>query len=445
MFAGKRRELEKKLSQQEDEIQRLRKEAEYYRELAELSHHELLFVLKDGETVFCNANASGHSGKDEIIRHLTEGVDSIDTPHGVMKIKTKTLSNGDTAYAVSTDGLSSKIHELFSEIHQGTVTTSFKMNQDFFIRMLSEMEEMIEESKETASLSDKGMANVNLLSNEVVDLAKFIEESTSTSSALSRRSEEISEVTNLIKDIADQTNLLALNASIEAARAGEAGRGFAVVADEVRKLAERTQSATSEIASVVDGMHKDIARLLTNTENVQTNMGAVSENTSELQVMVDTFNKNANRVMYETMHLSNQIFANLAKIDHIIFKNNLYNSVLEGTDTFKCVSHNECRLGNWYNTGKGKETFSDTAGYRDLLMPHKTVHEEANILFTRCIEQFKDCTFAEIRNRIEKIENASQEVFGCLDHMIEEKSGKMMHDAIETLFDKKKKNGQVKK
>lgn len=422
----------------EQELSELRMELAYYKELSALAHHELLVVIRDGQAVFMNTNAEQYTKINEIISELHSGAEEIETAHGAMKVKSKVLENGDTAYAISTDGLQSKIHSLFAEIHQGTVSSSFKMTQDFFIKMLGEMEGMIEESKETSGLSDKGMENVQTLSGEVGNLSKFISESTDTSTALSTRSQEISQVTNLIKDIADQTNLLALNASIEAARAGEAGRGFAVVADEVRKLAERTQSATSEIASVVDGMHKDIGELLKNTSNVQSNMGAVSDNTDELYNMVQTFNKNANRVMYETMHMSNQIFANLAKVDHIIYKNNLYNSVLEGTNQFSCVSHDECRLGNWYNTGKGKETFSDTNGYRDLLAPHKLVHDEANTLYTRCIENFQDCTFDEISGRIEKIEEGSQEVFALLDQMIEEKSGTMMHAAIETLFDKKK-------
>ena len=442
MFFSKKENLQAAAESRNRELDEMKRELQFYKEAASVSHHELLIVMRGDETVFMNDNAREHSNLDNIIDGIRSGLTEIDTPHGNMNVKERALSTGEKAYAISTDGLRSKIHALFAEIHQGTVSTSFKLNQDFFIQMLQEMDEMISESKDTAELSDKGMMNVNTLTGEVSDLSEFIKESTETSAALSKRSEEISQVTNLIKDIADQTNLLALNASIEAARAGEAGRGFAVVADEVRKLAERTQSATSEIASVVDGMHKDIKNLLTNTSNVQTNMEAVSDNTAELKGMVDTFNKNANRVMYETMHLSNQIFANLAKIDHIIYKNKLYNSVLEGTGDFSCVSHNDCRLGNWYNTGKGKETFSDTSGYKDLLRPHKTVHEEANTLFTRCIENFQDCTFEEIRSRIEKIENASHEVFSCLDHMIEERSGKMMHDAINTLFENKSKKAK---
>ncbi|MGE0758956.1 MAG: methyl-accepting chemotaxis protein [Pirellulaceae bacterium] len=71
---------------------------------------------------------------------------------------------------------------------------------------------------------------------------------------LGRASNEIGASSQLIKQIASQSNLLALNASIESARAGVAGAGFRIVAAEVKKLAERTASATTDIANKVSAI-----------------------------------------------------------------------------------------------------------------------------------------------------------------------------------------------
>jgi methyl-accepting chemotaxis protein len=73
-------------------------------------------------------------------------------------------------------------------------------------------------------------------------------------------SSRISEIVQVMQEIAFQTKLLALNAAVEAARAGEAGRGFAVVAQEVRSLAERSRGALLQIRELVAESRAEVQR-----------------------------------------------------------------------------------------------------------------------------------------------------------------------------------------
>jgi methyl-accepting chemotaxis protein len=61
----------------------------------------------------------------------------------------------------------------------------------------------------------------------------------------------ISELLDVIREVAERSDLLALNASIESSRAGDAGRTFGLVAAEMRRLAERVKGSVEDVRTML--------------------------------------------------------------------------------------------------------------------------------------------------------------------------------------------------
>jgi methyl-accepting chemotaxis protein len=186
------------------------------------------------------------------IRHeserLTAGVNEIALVIGKLSGDTHALSNMTSENAAAIEEISVSISHI----------ADYTRDADSLV-------------KSTGSLSSESGRSVQLVAQDVGRSAHEVENLSALLNALSQRSQEISGIIHVIKDIADQTNLLALNAAIEAARAGEQGRGFAVVADEVRKLAERTGQATIQITGLIEGITTEMGVAVNNmTGTLQT-------------------------------------------------------------------------------------------------------------------------------------------------------------------------------
>jgi len=158
-------------------------------------------------------------------------------------------------------------------------------------------EQAAEASRNSAEMASRG----GVVMEETTATMERISAATNTVSermdSLSRRSQEIGNVVNVIQEISEQTNLLALNAAIEAARAGEHGRGFAVVAGEVRRLAERTKGATEEISGTIRSIQEETSETLevmshsrgavetglTETSNARTSLEMIIHSSKEVE------------------------------------------------------------------------------------------------------------------------------------------------------------------
>ncbi|WP_428909725.1 methyl-accepting chemotaxis protein [Niallia sp. Krafla_26] len=234
-------------------------------EMADSMKNILIKINKVSETV------SSHS------EELTQSANEVTVGNEQVALTMEELASGSETQANSSTDLSSAMAEFAAKVQEA-----------------NENGETIQEgSNKVLEMTNVGSQLMLGSTKQMKTIDEIVKDSVQNVQNLNVRSQEISKLVIVIRDIADQTNLLALNAAIEAARAGEQGRGFSVVAEEVRKLAEQTASSVSEITGIVENIQSGFGNV---TESLKEGYKEVEKGSVQIETTGQTFNDISNQV-----------------------------------------------------------------------------------------------------------------------------------------------------
>ena len=199
------------------------------------------------------------------------------------------------------------------------ITTAIEQMDSNVLLLNNAAKETSDSTQNTNDIALKGKQHSQQAFDGIKQMIQRLQQTEQVIIDLNQKTQNITDVLDVIRNLAEQTNLLALNAAIEAARAGESGRGFAVVADEVRNLATRSHESTTEIESIISELQQQaeqavnyMAESIQESDENNQKISRLAQNMEAIVQQMSNINQH-NIQLLDIAHSQQEITRNVSK------------------------------------------------------------------------------------------------------------------------------------
>ena len=187
-----------------------------------------------------------------------------------------------------------------------------------------------------------------------------------------------------------------------------------MVAAEVRQLARRAGTASKQIETLVHAIVDNLDNLHESALQTHDSAAEVAASSVQIGEVVNTMIDSSSHLQKLIRHNTTVSFLNTVKLDHAVWKADVYRHIKDGDFGAHLTCHKECRLGHWYFDGYGASHYAGLGSFKALDAPHRAVHDSG----LRALQAGQAGDIPAMAAALEEMERASKDVVHGIDDLL---------------------------